>query len=311
MEILTEKIFNITKQSFKTALWFIGIFGGIGLWRYLATDKIFFLYLFGYIGFSIAVGSFLSASLQKKHKPIGRKITQLMIGLLMIGYLGFVGHKNMQIEGFFFYLFAGILSGATLHYLIAKFVGPIFFGRAWCGWACWTVMIMDFFPWKQPEKGRIKKLGLLRYLHFVLSLTLVSYLFYIKDFLAKGYSSSEIQWLIIGNIAYYALAIILTVLLKDNRAFCKYICPIPVTQKILSRFSIMKQQINMDKCTDCLLCEIHCLMDIKLLDYTRQNKWIVSSECILCDSCVNICPTDAIKTTKRFDVGWKEFINYR
>lgn len=39
-------------------------------------------------------------------------------------------------------------------------------------------------------------------------------------------------WLAVGNAVYYVTAILLAALIKDNRAFCKYICPIPTVQKI-------------------------------------------------------------------------------
>jgi len=101
----------------------------------------------------------------------------------------------------------------------------------------------------------------------------------------------------------------LTIVLKDNRAFCKYICPIAIPMKVLSRVSLMKQQIDMRKCNDCGLCEKFCLMDIKLLDYARQGQRVLSSECILCNSCIYICPTNAITTTYRLDLGVREHIN--
>ena len=79
--------------------------------------------------------------------------------------------------------------------------------------------------------------------------------------------------------------------------------------KILSRFYLLKQQIDLDKCNDCGLCEKFCLMDIKLLSYARNGQRVLSSECILCDSCANICPTEAIKSTSKLDMGWRELIN--
>jgi polyferredoxin len=260
---------------------------------------------------SLAVGEILSSSLARSHKPWGRRITQLLIGLFMFGFLGLLAHENMQLEGFLLYLFAGVFAGASLHYAIAKVVGPVFFGRGWCGWACWTMMVMDLFPWKKPAQGRIKYLGLLRYVHFVGAVILVYVLYYVTDYGPEGLHQSTLEWLLVGNAAYYLLSIVLAMTLKDNRAFCKYICPVPVTMKILSRFSLLKQQIDMDKCTDCGLCETHCLMDIKLLDYSRKGQRVLSSECVLCNTCINICPTDAIKSTKRFDVGWIEHINMK
>ncbi len=36
---------------------------------------------------------------------------------------------------------------------------------------------------------------------------------------------------IVGNVLYYAIGILLAFAWKDNRAFCKYICPITVFLK--------------------------------------------------------------------------------
>ena len=98
----------------------------------------------------------------------------------MLLYLGVMSHENMQIEGFWYYLFLGVFEAATIHYAVAKIFGPLFLGRGWCGYACWTAMVLDFLPYKQPQKPRKEKLGFLRYVMFVLSLALVSSLMLIK-----------------------------------------------------------------------------------------------------------------------------------
>ena len=36
---------------------------------------------------------------------------------------------------------------------------------------------------------------------------------------------------IVGNIVYYIVGIVLTFAFKDNRAFCKYVCPVTVFLK--------------------------------------------------------------------------------
>ena len=59
----------------------------------------------------------------------------------------------MQIEGFFFYLLAGFYAGSVIHYLVAKIVGPLVFNRGWCGWACWTAMVLDLLPYKRNKRG--------------------------------------------------------------------------------------------------------------------------------------------------------------
>jgi polyferredoxin len=303
---------NISFDTIKSSLLFLIIFYSIAFWRYFATGNIFYIYNFIYIGTSLALGIFLNDALPKKHILWGRRITQFLIGIYLLGYVGFIRHENMQIEGFFFYLFAGVFAGATLHYFIAKIIGPVIFNRGWCGWACWTAMVLDFLPWKKPV-GRIKNLGIIRYIHFFLSLGFVLYFWFIlgtRDI--YSHSIVEVYWLAIGNLAYYLIAIVLAVALKDNRTFCKYICPIPVLQKVLSRYALLRISIDADKCTDCHLCEKNCPMGIDLLRYKNEDIRILSTECILCSTCENVCPKGAIRMTMKFDVGKRrEYLRYR
>ncbi len=100
---------------------------------------------------------------------------------------------------------------------------------------------------------------------------------------------AEVYWLAVGNALYHVVGITLAAVLKDNRAFCKYVCPIPVLQKIGARFALWKMEIDPEKCTDCGLCEKNCPMNIKLLEYKQANQRILSTECVLCFTCGNVC----------------------
>ena len=303
---------NISLRTIKLPLLFISVFYSVAFWRYFATGKIFYIYNFIYLGTSLAIGIFLSEALPKKNVLWGRRITQLLIGTYMLGYVGFIRHENMQIEGFFFYLFAGVFAAATLHYFVAKIIGPLIFGRGWCGWACWTAMVLDLLPYKKPS-GRVRKAGIVRYIYFLFSLGLVSYFWFVlgaKDLFNN--TTIALYWFAIGNISYYVIGISLAVLLKDNRAFCKYVCPVPVPQKITSRFSLLKMSIDSNKCIECHLCEKNCPMGIELLKYKNEGKRILSTECILCTTCQDVCPQNAIKATFRFDRDKRnEYLKYR
>jgi polyferredoxin len=282
----------------------------IGIWLWQSNNQIFFLFNFGYIGLAVASGELLFGFLPREKKVWGRKLSQLLVGLYMLCVLGLLGRENMQIEGFFFYLLGGVFSGPVLHYFIAKIGGTLLFGRGWCGWACWTAMVLDFLPWMKPKHGRARYWGGFRYAHFVLSLALVLVLWYgfqMREF--DRHSVVELNWLLIGNGLYFGIGIILAAVMKDNRAFCKYVCPIPVLVKAGAPFSIMKIEIDPEKCTLCGRCERHCPMNIKLLDYMKQGRRVVSTECIACQQCVNICPEEAVRYTKKFDGGFRECLN--
>ncbi len=141
----------------------------------------------------------------------------------------------MQIQRFFFFLLNGFFSGALINYLDTKILALLLFNRRWCGWACWTAMVLDLLPY-QDTKGRKEGRGKVRYLHFVLSLRPIVGLWYIDGYRVET-QLTELYWLLGGNTIYYGLGINFDFSLKDIRAFCKYICPITVFSKASSGFS--------------------------------------------------------------------------
>ena len=92
------------------------IFETVAISLWLSKDNLFYLFNFSYIGFSIALG----LSLMIAKNKYGRCITQLLVGLYMLVYLGLISNENMQIEGFWYYLFAGVFESATIHYAVAE-----------------------------------------------------------------------------------------------------------------------------------------------------------------------------------------------
>ena len=207
------------------------IFETVAVTLWFTKDNIFYLLNLSYIGCSIALG----LTLYIKEYKYARRVTQLLVGLYMLLYLGVICNENVQIEEFWYYLFTGVFEAATIHYAVAKIFGPLIFGRGWCGYACWTAMVLEFLPYKVPAQPR-KKIGWIRYIVFVATLIFVSILFLAH----VGNIEKIIFWaFIIGNVLYYAVGIIIAFIFKDNRAFCKYICPITVFMKPMSYFSVL------------------------------------------------------------------------
>lgn len=273
-----------TQKKWVVPLMIWGVFETVAVTLWLTKDNLFYLFNFSYIGSAIAIG-FLLLQFRYQH---ARRIVQLFVGLYMLVYLGLICNENMQIEGFWYYLFTGVFEAATIHYAVAKIFGPLFFGRGWCGFACWTAMVLDFLPYKIPKSPR-KKIGFIRYITFTASLLFVAELFLCH----VGNLEKIMFWaFLIGNILYYAVGIILAYAFKDNRAFCKYICPITVFLKPMSYFALLRVKCDKEKCISCGKCKRVCPMEVDITDNSRKRK--NGTECILCMECVKACPKKAL-----------------
>jgi ferredoxin-type protein NapH len=286
-------------------------FWGLALWGFMASGYAQPLIMFGYIGTSLGVGLGLYGTLPKKKKPIGRRITLFLVGLFLIGFAIFIGHENVQLEGAIFGLLTGVIQMGVIHYMIAKIFGPLLFGRLWCGWACWTVMVLDLLPFKRPSGRLPGRWGWIRYLHFGLSLTLVLLLVFLVGFRDGATGRVAVIWFIVGNLLYYAIGIALAYTLRDNRAFCKYVCPVSVLLKVTASFSLIKISGDAAKCNDCGACIKMCPMDVRIPDYILNGVRVLSTECSLCQTCTTVCARDALKLSFGFDKGGKDLLRER
>ena len=88
------------KQYLLPALIFLA-FEAVAVTLWLTKDNVFYLFNFSYIGTAIAAGLVLFIR-RYKH---ARRIVQLLVGTYILVYLGLVCNENMQIEGFWYYLF--------------------------------------------------------------------------------------------------------------------------------------------------------------------------------------------------------------
>ena len=90
------------------------------------------------------------------------------------------------------------------------------------------------------------------------------------------------------------LILILTVVFSIiiYRPFCRYICPLGAIYGIFNKVSILRIQIDSEKCTKCGACQKKCKLDIKVFENPD------SIDCIRCGECCTACPSEAISMWK-------------
>lgn len=273
-------------KKYRLPLGMLALFEAIAVTLWLTKDNLFYLFNFSYIGGFLCLGMVLNIR-QRKHT---RTVIQWGVGLYMLLYPGLYCGENMQLEGFWIYLLSGVFSGPVIHYLVAKIGGPLLFGRGWCGYACWTAMVLDLLPFKHPRSPRRKNLGWMRFLLFALSLGFGAVLFWLAPAEMEAILMAAF---LLGNLFYYASGIALAYALQDNRAFCKYLCPITVFLKPMSYFSLLRVRVDEETCTDCGACQKVCPMDVDMTSNARDR--VNGTECILCGQCADVCSKKALR----------------
>jgi ferredoxin-type protein NapH len=221
--------------------------------------------------------------------------------------------RNAQLEGLWFGLLTGVVVGPVTHYALGKGLVPLAAGRVWCGWACWTAALLDQLPFRQGVGWLPGPARHLRLLHLGLSASLVASLV-----LAFGYTGGAVGggagvWFVAGNVLYWATAVALAVGLRDNRAFCKYACPVSVLLKVSARPALLKVEGDAAACRACAsrACHAQCPMGIRIADYVASGRRVLSTECIACQQCVAVCPPNTLRLSVGFDLGGLDLLQER
>ena len=116
---------NVLRKYIASLLLFL-LFETVAITLWKAKGNLFYLLNFSYIGGCLALGTALFTA----GKRYARHFVQLTVGSYMLLYLGVISCENMQIEGFWYYLFLGVFEAATIHYAVAKIFGLLFFNPA-------------------------------------------------------------------------------------------------------------------------------------------------------------------------------------
>ena len=91
-------------------------------------------------------------------------------------------------------------------------------------------------------------------------------------------------------VAVVSLVVLAILAWRNGRTYCNSICPVGTMLSFVSRFSLLRMQINKTRCKNCSLCERNC--KTAAIDF-RSGK-IDYSRCVVCGNCADVCRHDAL-----------------
>lgn len=200
----------------------------------------------------------------------------------------------------------GVVSGSFIVFGL-MFIVSLFFGRAFCGWVCPAGGEQELCAKLRDKRVKPGKIDWIKYIIWVPWISIIVIMFYrsggIKnvDFLYQtfhGISISNFQSLVF--FIFVAGVIALLALSVGRRGFCHTACWMApfmiIGRKVRNIIKLPALFLTADKekCIDCKICTISCNMSLEVNAMAKSGN-MENSECILCGTCVDVCPKDVIK----------------
>jgi polyferredoxin len=199
----------------------------------------------------------------------------------------------------------GIVNGSLILFGL-MFLSSLFLGRAWCGWVCPGGGMQEII---EPVNNRLvngKQMDWIKWMVWIPWVSIIAWLV-IK---AGGYTSVDFLYMTDHGISvdepmkfiiYYSVVFLLIGIAAfvGKRASCHTICwmaPFMMIGRWIRNqlgWASLQLQANSEDCTNCKQCTKNCLMSLDV-NAMVQNGKMENSECILCGTCVDQCPSQVI-----------------
>jgi polyferredoxin len=199
---------------------------------------------------------------------------------------------------------AGIINGSFIIFGL-QFVSALVFGRGFCGWICPTAGCQEaLFPVREKKVRKGDFCKWLIWVPWVTSIIVLAGLaggYHTVDFFYQtqyGLSVTNPPSLIVYCIVLFCF-IVLPALLVGKRSFCHHLCwmaPFMILGRAVSnrlRGPALGLQADTAICKRCHSCTENCPMSLPV-EIMVNLRNMEHSECILCGSCVDICPEGVI-----------------
>lgn len=209
---------------------------------------------------------------------------------------------------------------------IILIIVTLFLGRFFCGWICPLGGCLDlchrFFFRNVDNKGNKNKAMWIKYyilafllasailalspayfmepviiLYRTFTLSFFPVVFLVWDFLSSKFllPGKEIlspASIVIFSGGWFFLIVFLSIMALESvstRCWCRSLCPMGALFGVFSRYSILRKKVK-ESCINCGICRKKC----KTGAINPGNKDFLSSECVYCFLCEDLCPEKAI-----------------
>ena len=187
-------------------------------------------------------------------------------------------------------------------------------GRFVCGWLCPFGLVQDLL-YKIPFVAKLRRLPGERWLKGIKYLLLAGFVIvlplFVVDLLGQGQPwfckyvcpsgtlmagiplmitnpalRGAVGWLFTWKVLILAVLIVLSLLVC--RPFCRYLCPLGAIYGLCNPLSLVRLEVDQDRCTRCGRCQRSCKLDVPV--WRSPN----SPDCIRCGACLSACPHQAL-----------------
>jgi len=224
----------------------------------------------------------------------------LFTGGLSILAPSLLAGTRLDLEGFFALLLAGAGGAAIGHTLVTVIAGPLVFGRVLCGWGCWRAMVLELLPVGRGGGRRRGPWAALPYVGLATSAGSAALGYHLLGHRPGGSGApgeAGLAPVLVACGVYYVASIGLALALDDQRAFCKHLCPSSAILRWTSRPALLRVAARAEDCDGCGACTRACPMDVDVAARAGTGQRIGPGECVLCQRCVQACPSGALRLT--------------
>jgi ferredoxin-type protein NapH len=193
-------------------------------------------------------------------------------------------------------------------------------GRMTCGWLCPFGFLQDMMKKLSRRAVRMPRwMGKLKYVSLVVIALMLPILLgepWFSKLCPAGGIQGAIPWALAGSsdspamegfdvssmigtlfwIKMVILGILLLGMVFIKRPFCRAFCPLGAIFSLFNRLSVIRLDVDPERCDGCGFCEGICPVDLKVYEE------VDSAECIKCLECTK-CPAGVI--TLRYGLGGK------